>query len=570
MLADILPGPVGSLPDQFTVVGDVAFFFADDGVHGRELWRTDASAAGTVLVRDIRPGPEGSDIYWAYEHWPVRGIGADWRGALYFSADDGLSGRDLWRSDGTAGGTELVADLPETEYGRVYEVAPAGDILLFSRTGQCPCTWATDGTAAGTVRVDYPSYSLDGPVTVGGITYAYADVEGYQVWKRPPGGEWSLAFPMSVGALFGIDDVLFGVGNRGLWREEAGFLRTDGDPERYGYDFVIFDRRVLYYDPVTAVLWSSDGTPEGTAPLQRIPEPRRGRPDFDYMQMWGATRAGDHVYFVATSGDIGAELWALPVEALPEVCIDDCPWQWTPTPIDTPEPDTPAPTPTPTSPPACGERCTVVRLDDVSGSPGEAVTVGAHLTARGEPVVALDLRLDFAPAARVSANERGRPQCAVNAAIDKPATTFSFVPADCDPAADCTGVRALVLSLDNVDPIADESMLFTCRFEIDRRARPGRQALPLTLIGAANAGGELDANVSVESGSITLLADATRAQSAASGGCQTGANDHGPVWPLLLVLALWATRPMFSPQRRGGAATSPRRRVSAVRNQGSR
>jgi ELWxxDGT repeat protein len=546
MLADILPGPDGSLPDQFTVVGDAAFFFADDGVHGRELWRTDGTAAGTRLVRDIRPGPEGSDIFWQHEQWPTRWHGTDWRGVLYFNADDGLSGNDLWRSDGTAEGTELVADLPESEHSdEIWELIPAGDRLLFNRTGQCPCTWTTDGTAAGTVPLAPPLYLLDGLVTVGGITYGYADIDsaGSQVWQRPPGGEWSLAFPMSVGALFGIDDVVFGLGERGLWREDAGFLRTDGDPEWYGYDFVHFDRRVLYYDPVTAVLWRSDGTPEGTAPLQRIPEPRRGRPDFDSMQMWGATRAGDYIYFAATSGDIGAELWALPVEALPEVCIEGCPWLWTPTPTDTPEPDTPVPTPTqptPTPSPGCGERCTVITLGNASGAAGETVTVGAHLTARREPVVGLDLRIDFPPAARAVSTDRGRPDCAVNAAIDKPATSFRFVPPHCDPATDCTGIRALVVALDNVEPIPDGSTLFTCRFGIDRRARPGRQALPLILIGAANADGQIDA--ASESGSITVLAGSARAQSHSAAGCQIGGARRGAVWPLLLALALLARR----------------------------
>jgi ELWxxDGT repeat protein len=36
------------------------YFIADDGVSGEELWKTDGTDAGTVLVKDINPGAGGS------------------------------------------------------------------------------------------------------------------------------------------------------------------------------------------------------------------------------------------------------------------------------------------------------------------------------------------------------------------------------------------------------------------------------------------------------------------------------------------------------------------------------
>src|SRR6185295_3573578 len=70
-------------------------------VHGQELWRSDGTAAGTVMLKDIKPGSASSNA----------GNLINVNGTLFFTADDGVHGNELWKSDGTVSGTTLVKDI---------------------------------------------------------------------------------------------------------------------------------------------------------------------------------------------------------------------------------------------------------------------------------------------------------------------------------------------------------------------------------------------------------------------------------------------------------------------------
>src|SRR5205085_2857385 len=94
----ILPGAATSNLGSFTVVNGALYFTADDGVHGVELWRSDGTAVGTALVQDVAGGSATSS--------PASLTNVN--GVLYFTADDGVNGRKLWTTDGTAAGTQVV------------------------------------------------------------------------------------------------------------------------------------------------------------------------------------------------------------------------------------------------------------------------------------------------------------------------------------------------------------------------------------------------------------------------------------------------------------------------------
>ncbi|MFL6194293.1 MAG: ELWxxDGT repeat protein [Thermoanaerobaculia bacterium] len=117
--------PFGPLDFQFTVLGNRLFFRAWDPEHGSEVWKTDGTAAGTVLVRDIAPGGASSDPD------GLVAIG----GRLWFSARDATHGRELWVSDGTAAGTRMVADIaagPLSSAPEGFTLFPFDGRLYFS------------------------------------------------------------------------------------------------------------------------------------------------------------------------------------------------------------------------------------------------------------------------------------------------------------------------------------------------------------------------------------------------------------------------------------------------------
>ncbi len=121
-----------------------------------------------------------------------------------------------------------------------------------------------------------------------------------------------------------------------------------------------------------------------------------------------------------------------------------------------------------------------VQIGGAIGAPGDEVVITVMLTAdAGESVAALEHEIVFDPLnTPVAMAANGRPDCAVNPAINKEATLFGFGPFGCDPTQrECTVMRAVVLSILNVLPIQSGSRLYTCRVHIAPEAPVGIYAL---------------------------------------------------------------------------------------------
>ena len=100
-LIDIASGAGASSPQNFTNVNNTVFFNATDPVNGVELWKSDGTAAGTALVKNINPAAGSS--------FPQ--LLTNVNGTLFFLATDGTNGIELWKSDGSTAGTVLVKDI---------------------------------------------------------------------------------------------------------------------------------------------------------------------------------------------------------------------------------------------------------------------------------------------------------------------------------------------------------------------------------------------------------------------------------------------------------------------------
>jgi ELWxxDGT repeat protein len=384
-LLDIDSGPTGSAPVGFTAVGDRAFFVAGDGVggalggrelwtargtpavatklvdltnggsdlqtpaqltrsgtllylteadtaHGLELWRSDGTVAGTLLVRDINPGPVGS----------APGGLADVNGTLLFAADDGTGGNQLWSSGGSDALTvKLHTFSPAATRDAVIgdEFAQLGGSVLFAGTdpGHGTELWRTDGTAAGTALVKDlapgPDSSSPRDFVVVGNTVFFATLVAAgktrlsSLWASDgtaagtrllanltvpdiPGEQISQLTPMGTMVFFTVND---GAVGKELWVSDGTVIGThltlDIDPGSFDsnpHDLVAFGGKLFFGADEPAKgdeLYTSDGTAAGTKLFKDINAGTAGSgPN-------GMTILNNKLYFGAT--DIaGAELMA--------------------------------------------------------------------------------------------------------------------------------------------------------------------------------------------------------------------------------------------------------------------
>ena len=148
-IKDLWTGTFSGSPEFLTECNGELFFSASSGtsqgtITGRELFKSDGTGAGTVLVKEIRNGVEGSDVR------NLVCVGT----TLFFSADDGINGAELWSSDGTSLGTSMVANINTSGSSNPQYLTSYNSKVVFAADNGVEGVelWESSGTGASIVQ----------------------------------------------------------------------------------------------------------------------------------------------------------------------------------------------------------------------------------------------------------------------------------------------------------------------------------------------------------------------------------------------------------------------------------
>ncbi|NQD36707.1 hypothetical protein HPT27_06690 [Permianibacter sp. IMCC34836] len=184
----------GGNPEGMQRVGDKIFFSADDGVHGRELWVYNESIHAGSLVRDIKLG-SGSGISYTHDMALVDD-------KVFFYADDGVHGLELWVTDGTSTGSHLLLDrIPGLGSGGFVSVkaVKADDAAFLIRvagdSSSSYLLYRSDGTEGGTYLAtsldDERQFAAETGALIAGLQFHFFDDgSGPALWWREANGNY--------------------------------------------------------------------------------------------------------------------------------------------------------------------------------------------------------------------------------------------------------------------------------------------------------------------------------------------------------------------------------------------
>jgi ELWxxDGT repeat protein len=326
----VLPPDLAYLvtPPEFAGSGFLGFFFQDDGVHGEELWRSDGTALGTRLVRDICPGACGEDNYFP----ATNALAAIATGAV-FAANDGVHGLEPWWTDGTDAGTRMIADLaPGGQSSDLANFVSSGALVFFQRSGRSGeplAIWRTDGTAQGTYPVapaaDFSALASNGTELFFGNQGGLWKSDGTIAGTVPVVSGVQLvqsAWPNGSAFRFLPDGrLLFSAAPTGsqdaeLWVSDGSAPGThsvrdsiSGSVVTSPGGFYLVGSEIFFRGHCSSLpamcFWRTDGTDPGT---HLIPLPDGFFPDLGF---WGAAAINGNKLIVAgISAEAGSELWA--------------------------------------------------------------------------------------------------------------------------------------------------------------------------------------------------------------------------------------------------------------------
>ena len=135
-----------SNPASVTEIGGLLYFSADNGSVGQELWKSNGfNGSGTLLIKDINASGDSNPSKFFQ-------FGTD----IFFVADDGTNGIELWKTDGSNAGTMLVKNINSSGSSDPDYFTEYNGKLYFTANDGVNGTelWVTDGTTVGTTMIE--------------------------------------------------------------------------------------------------------------------------------------------------------------------------------------------------------------------------------------------------------------------------------------------------------------------------------------------------------------------------------------------------------------------------------
>jgi len=320
---------ISSEPDGFIYYNGKTYFIADDGTYGKELWVTDGSEAGTVMLKDINTTIV-VDSSATYGSNPSNFV--VYNNKLYFSAagsydtSNDIYDTELWVTDGTETGTVQVKDINSTLISgsetSTYNSNPSNltlfnGLLYFSAAGSYDTSnyiydtelWVTDGTETGTVQVkDINSTLISGSET---STYS-SNPSNLTVFNGllyfSAAGSYDTSNYIYDTELWVTDGTEIGTVQV---KDINTTLISGSETSTYNSNpsnLTVFNG-LLYFsadDGTTGTeLWETDGTEAGTAMLTDIYTGEAAGSDPSNLTVFN-----NKLYFTANDGTNGTELWS--------------------------------------------------------------------------------------------------------------------------------------------------------------------------------------------------------------------------------------------------------------------